>query len=597
MTSLRRPKIASTLILISLIAVSALGCGGKGALPSPQIATLVSIAVTPPNSKTVISMPEQFAAAGTYSDGSQHDLTSAVAWSSLIPSVATITTAGLASPSGNLGSTIISASLEGFSGSTLMTVLTSKQGFDLTAGGVGGSTATLLDDGRVLYTGGGPYGVTAVASYYEPIFRGGSQTGNMGVARSEGHTASLLNNGKVLIAGGLTDPRLPHGLLRPLPSTEIYDPAKGSFAPTADMTIARVMHTATVLNDGRILIVGGYAEDTTYAPLSSAELYDPSAGVFTPTANMNVPRFFHTATLLNDGRVLIVGGSRSGAAASAELYDPTSGTFSLTGAPSVARERHSATLLNNGTVLLAGGDPPTKTVTAELYNPATGTFALTGNLTVPRTAHAATLLNNGQVLLVGSDQLYLGADLALGPTTAELYDPATGTFVSVGNTVFSHLNPLATLLNNGLVFIGPELFEPLTFTPPGLVSIHIAALPTIAPLASQRLVATGLFSDNSTQVLSSVTWSSSNPAIAIVSNDVTNKGVAFGLTAGTITIAAAAGSISGSVNLTVAPQRTAGLGLKRVLSPQKGFAGLLTNYPHRTSSSLREPFEFRGPSN
>src|SRR5262249_23160708 len=91
-------------------------------------------------------------------------------------------------------------------------------------------------------------------------------------------------------------------------TAEIYDPTAGTFSPAGSMTTARENHTATLLADGRVLIAGGRPWVTTYAAPRSAELYDPTTGTFTSTGKWVLPREGQTATLLLDGTVLMVGG-------------------------------------------------------------------------------------------------------------------------------------------------------------------------------------------------------------------------------------------------------------------------------------------------
>src|SRR6266404_627112 len=114
-----------------------------------------------------------------------------------------------------------------------------------------------------------------------------------------------------------------------------------------------------------------------------------SAGGFTPAGNMTTTRSGHTATLLQNGKVLIAGG----AGVSAEFYDPDSGAFTITGDMTRPRHGHTAVLLPSGKVLIAGGAG----ASAELYDPNRGTFSATGDMVQVRVAHTATLLGNGKV--------------------------------------------------------------------------------------------------------------------------------------------------------------------------------------------------------
>jgi hypothetical protein len=175
-------------------------------------------------------------------------------------------------------------------------------------------------------------------------------TGSLGAGRYL-HTATLLPNGKVLVAGGRTG--FPSGTI--LASAEIYDPANGSWTTTASLGIARWIHTATLLQNGKVLVAGGEGNS---GYLASAELYDPASGTWTATASLAHARYSHTATLLPNGTVLVVGGSGGGGSilGSAELYDPASGIWTATGSLHAPRGAHTATLLQNaGKVLVAGG--------------------------------------------------------------------------------------------------------------------------------------------------------------------------------------------------------------------------------------------------
>ena len=281
----------------------------------------------------------------------------------------------------------------------------------------------------------------------------------------------------------------------------------GTFTPTGDMTTARSGHTQTLLPNGTVLIAGGR-----YQPLQSpsfslagAELYDPTTGTFTATGSMTTPRQWHTATLLPDGKVLIAGGGNCITSdpcwASAELYDPSSGTFTATGKMTAARRAFTATLLNNGKVLIAGGDLPgaVATATAELYDPSTGRFTATGQMTAARDNHTASLLPDGEVLMIGSGWWPVPG--------AELYDPETGAFRSVAGTIPSgpfgrpRTTQMSILLTNGKVLTmledaesgnpaGAAIYDPANsvFAPAG----ETAALTTTATLLPDGTVlATG----------------------------------------------------------------------------------------------------------
>jgi hypothetical protein len=177
-------------------------------------------------------------------------------------------------------------------------------------------TATLLSDGRVLMVGGS--GDTS-AELYDPETGKFSPTGSTAEARL-GQTATRLSDGRVLIAGGL---KLVGHTLNALARAELYDPKTGTFSPTGSLATARWRHTASLLRDGRVLIMGGITVEDSAIPLASAELYDPTTGTFSPTGSMTAARNSATATLLSDGRVLIAGGNDGSAdLASAELYQP-----------------------------------------------------------------------------------------------------------------------------------------------------------------------------------------------------------------------------------------------------------------------------------
>jgi hypothetical protein len=251
------------------------------------------------------------------------------------------------------------------------------------------------------------------------------------------HTATLLADGTVLIVGG----DIAGGTI--LRGAELYDPRTATFKATGDMTTPRAEHTATLLPDGRVLIAGGAGR------VPSAELYDPAAKTFTPTGDMTVGRVGHAATLLPSGRVLIAGGWTDGTATdptriSTELYDPSTGIFTPAG--NMAGPGGGATLLDSGKVLITSFDYFLGWPTYEIYDPATGTFSLTGTPTACCESRA-TLLMNGNVLL----SYGVGGDLS---GIAELYDPAFGIFTTAKSTTTGYVDDhTATLLSDGTVLL------------------------------------------------------------------------------------------------------------------------------------------------
>ena len=483
---------------------------------------LVSIAVTPASSSTPAGTTVQFTAMGTYNNGSTQNLTSTVTWSSSTAGVATIATGGLATAQAP-GQATIQAQSGTVSGSTTLTVLA---GF-VSTGSLNTAryshTATVLTNGMVLTAGGDDGSSLASAELYNPATGAFTATGALNTARYD-HTATLLNNGLVLITGGYNGAALA--------SAELYNPATGAFTATGALNTARYYHTATLLTNGMVLITGGYNG----AALASAELYNPGTGKFTATGSLNFARYEQTATLLDNGLVLVAGGYNGAALASAELYNPATGKCAVTGGLNFVRYEHTATLLNNGLVLVAGGYDGSSLASAELYNPATGAFTVTGGLNTARYYHTATLLTNGLVLMAGGND---GSSLA----SAELYNPAAGAFTVTGDLNTARSEHTAALLNSGMVLVAggindsplasAELFKPDTLVPANLTSIAVTpATPTVALYGGQRFTATGTFSDGSTQTLVSVTWKSSNNAVATVTDDASNLGAAYGAAQG-----------------------------------------------------------------
>lgn len=333
-------------------------------------------------------------------------------------------------------------------------------------------------------------------------------TGSMTTPRF-GHTATLLTNGKVLIAGGRRDSPRQGAPGEPLATAELYDPSTGTFSATGDMTTARAFHVATLLPDGRVLILGLSSAElydpstgastvagvvthspagcclvpgtplkngkvlifalTGYGaqPVTTAIVYDPAGGTFTPAGEEPFADTIQTATLLANGQVLICGYS-------AQLYDPDVGTFTvpLRIGVNFLNLGYTATLLTDGRVMIAGGNSDLGNfASAAVYNPSTGLFTPTGDMTAARVFHTATLLPDGRVLMAGGIP-NLGS--------SELYDPAAGTFTAAPDTTTPRTYHTATLLNDGRVLVtgGLRDYQPATET---LATAELYAPPVLVP--------------------------------------------------------------------------------------------------------------------
>ncbi|NPD23630.1 Kelch repeat-containing protein [Corallococcus exiguus] len=234
--------------------------------------------------------------------------------------------------------------------------------------------------------------------------------------------------------------------------------AFSGWSSAGTLSSARAYVRGELLHSGQVLAAGGYTVgegDMAAKPVS--ELYDSATRVWTPTGSMTIGRREHTLTRLPSGKVLAVGGytriTDIPPLATAELYDPATGTWTQTGSMALGRFGHEAVLLPSGEVLVVGGlvgkaNGGSPTATAELYNPATGTWRATASLPVSRRLHAAALLASGKVLVTGgtsSDFIPLG--------TTELYDPATGTWSATGSLVQPRSMHSLTVLASGQVLV------------------------------------------------------------------------------------------------------------------------------------------------
>jgi hypothetical protein len=293
----------------------------------------------------------------------------------------------------------------------------------------------------LLLTGLLPAGVSAA-----PI-GGWSPTGPL----PRGHInqrSVLLNNEKVLAVGGQM-----LGFSDAFSSmAALYDPASGTWNPTGSLDTGRSGHTLTLLGNGKVLVAGGESSNGT---VKSAELYDPVTGLWSSAGMMNAERARHSAVLLANNKVLVAGGGGNGTLQTAEIYDPAMNSWTPTGSLVSARAGHTAVRLISNKVLVVGGQQDGGVLaSAELYNPATATWSSTGSLTVPRFYHAMTLLANGMVLVSGGLNPFTFNSTA----AVERYDPATGVWTTLPGMQTPRAVHTMTRLPSGDVLVSGGFF-------------------------------------------------------------------------------------------------------------------------------------------
>lgn len=355
--------------------------------------------------------------------------------------------------------------------------------------GRGYHTATLLPNGKVLVVGGDrlpartgtAYNIqaTANAELFDPATRTWSSAGQLAVPRL-GHTATLLRSGKVLVVGGVQNL---FGLYV-LASAELYDPQTNSWSPAASLRTARVYHTATLLPDGRVLVVGGIEFYYTgyQRALASAELYDPVSNTWAAASPLKVARGKHSATILADRRLLVMGGgATSGNGVSptntVELYDPTRQAWSAAAGMHYARLLPTSSLLPDGRVLVVG-DAGLNAGTAEIFDPRTEQWSVLPDPGVLRSAHVSASLRNGNVLIAGG----------IDQVGAQIYDWRRNAWLNAGRLAAIRSGAVAVALPDGQVLVtggfgrgdsamsSVELYDPAGMR---LVGILPKAAPTL----------------------------------------------------------------------------------------------------------------------
>jgi N-acetylneuraminic acid mutarotase len=504
---------------------------------------LASIAITPTTGTLPVGISQRFVATGTYADGHSADITDAVTWASGTPAVANIgSTTGLANAL-TLGTTAITATSGSVNGilplttisATIQSMVIAPAALQTGVGVTRHFTATgTFSDGSVA-------DVSASATW---------ATQTSGIASVSNGAASGLALGSTSVTASIGSVSAS--------ATLVVTTNTWSAAP--QMPTERVAgHTATLLQNGKLLVVGGVK--SAGVGTAAADLFDSSSATWTSVAPMNVMRSSHAATLLDDGRLLVTGGSTVSAGAatgyvnntSAEIYDPVANTWTAIPPMSVARAHHTATLMTDGKVLVVGGENVNYLVepTAEIYDPVANTWTTPRVQPLsPRSQHAATLLPSGLVLITGGFDIIDGVLTPLA--TAELYDPVLHTTTSTtvdGNGVsttvttitggldftatapmtFPRYGQSATRLADGrVVVVGgttttTEIFDPVTATwttQGNTAATHTSA--AAVTLADGRLLVVGgtQFSLPTAELFDPATgaWTAAAPTLVIRSN-------------------------------------------------------------------------------
>ncbi len=292
---------------------------------------------------------------------------------------------------------------------------------------------------------------------------------------------------------------------------------QASWVQTGAMNVARAAFATIALHDGRVLVAGGITVGG--VPTTSAEIYDPATGHWTATGSMTTPHVYPVATVLRDGRVLIAGGFSSGepggtALSNAEIYNPTTGTWAPTGSMDVPRFLATIAPLPDGKTLVAGAyeissNGPFPLASADVYDPATGTWEPTESMAVARAYGSATALPDGSVIVAG------GVGTTGQLASAEMYDPTSGAWSLTGAMTEARAQHVAMALHDGRVLVAggvngqtaladAEVYTPSTRTWAGAGAMTVPrADSAAATLADGTVLVAGGFSMEGEPALSS----------------------------------------------------------------------------------------------
>jgi hypothetical protein len=417
------------------------------------------------------------------------------------------------------------------------------------------------------------------AELYDPVAGTFTVTGNLNAARFNA-SAAALSSGQVLIAGGFDGTNYPA-------AAELFNPATGAFTTTGSLNTPRANATATLLNDGEVMIAGGSTCTSPGCPTATTELFYSSYFYYPtyPAGNMTVPRLGETATMLTNGQIFLAGGydacsTNCTSDATAEVFDPVAFTFTSSQALSTGRSGHTATLLADGSVLIVGGiNNGTTLSSTDSYQPA--------SLALPQLASITISPSNIPVAV--------GATLSLSATGyssyASLYGPGVPSLQSV---IWTSSSPSVATVSNAAGSAGiVNALSPGTTTitatdgtivastqitvTSALVSIAITpSNPTVSVVSTQplQLTATGIYADGSTADLTSdVSWTSSNSSVATVFDIPGNPAIVVPASVGTTNVAATYGNVTGSTTVTVNMPLAPAPPMVTGVSPTSGEAG------------------------
>jgi len=377
-----------------------------------------------------------------------------------------------------------------------------------------------------------------------------------GLAMGHGNTHLVqLQDGRVLAISGDEG----NGVFTS--TAEVYDPNTGQWTPAGTLNDARVAFgQPSVLPNGEVLVAGGH--DPNVNDYATAELYNPATNQWTLTGSLNTARRYDVQVELNNGQVLVATGASGPPTCarfltSAELYNPSTGQWTYTGSTQVPRESDTGIRLKDGRVLLAGGYTcgDTDPVTTEIYDPATGQWSLAGNLPHGWMGGTMVLLKDGRVLMVDGWQHATGTNFA----EAVIFDPATNQWSPAASPALPRSGADATLLPDGRVLVSQggqlqsEIYDPATNT----WSLDATALDennggqTVLLPTGNVLLAGGY---NSTGASSTAELYSP----ALIPQAISFTGPGTGTYGGSATLTATGGGSGNPVVFTVDPSTTSG---------------------------------------